>query len=89
LIAVGEVALKGDVIPLTHLSWIQVVDHCQGVKLVETGSYVAIFDVRQTTQVNNEFRTPALAGQFIAGPLHISIGQAETFAGPAQPRAGL
>src|SRR5579864_4649268 len=82
-------ALKGDIVPLTNLFWIQVVDRRQSVKLVETGSYVAIFDVRQAAQVNNKFRTPALAGQFITRSLHISIGQAETFAGPAQPGARL
>ena len=86
---VGKMALKGDFIPLTNLLGIQVVDHRQGIKLVETGSYVSIFDVRQTAQVNNEIRAPALARQFITCSLHIPVGQTETFAGPAQPRARL
>src|ERR1700674_714871 len=86
---VGKMALKRDLIPLTNLSWIQMVNHRQGIELIEAGSYVSIFDIRQAAQVNNEIGAPALAGQFITRSLHISIGQAETFAGSAQPRARL
>src|ERR1700687_2481256 len=87
--AVREMALERDLIPLTNLFRIQVVDHRQSIKLVETGSYITIFDVRQTAQVNNEVGAPSLARQFITCSLHVSIGQAEAFAGPAKPRAGL
>lgn len=88
-ITVGKMALKRDVVPLGDLFWIQVVDHRKGVKLVETGSYITIFNVRETAQVNNEIGTAALASQFVTRSLHIAIGQSEAFAGPAQPRARL
>jgi hypothetical protein len=86
---VGKVALEGDVVPLANLFWIQVIDHGQGVKLVETGSYISIFDVCQPAQMDDKIGTPALARQFITRSLHIPIGQPEAFAGPAKPRARL
>src|ERR1700722_10134703 len=39
--------------------------------------------------MDNEIRSPALACQFVAGPLHIPIGQTEALSGSPQPRAGL
>jgi len=89
LAPVGKMALKRNLIPLTNFFWIQVVNHGKCVKLVETWSYVSIFDVRQTAQVNNEIGTAALAGQFIARSFHISIRQTKAFAGPAKPCARL
>ena len=86
---IGKMALKRDFVPFTNLFGIKVVDHSKGIKLVETGSNVSIFDIRQPTQVNDEIGAPPLARQFITRPLDISIGQAETFAGPAQPCARL
>jgi len=86
---VGKVSLKGNLIPLANLFRIQVIDHRQSIKLVETGSYIPIFDVRQAAQMDDKIGTPTLACQFIARSLHIAIRQAETFAGPAKPGARL
>src|SRR5579862_5750887 len=82
-------AFERNLIPLAHLFWIQVIDHGKSIKLVDAWSYISILNVRQTAQVNNEIGAPTLARQFIAGTLHVSICQTETFAGPAQPGAGL
>src|ERR1700690_420252 len=89
LTSVGKMALERDLIPLAYFFRIQVIDHRQCVKLVETGSYIPIFNVRQAEQGDDEVGAPALARQFITGSLHIPVGQAETFAGPARTRARL
>jgi hypothetical protein len=71
--SVGEVSLKGNLIPLANLFRVQVIDHRQSIKLVETGSYIPIFDIRQAAQMDDKIGTPALARQFITRTLHIPI----------------
>jgi hypothetical protein len=41
-------ALKRYVIPLADLFGIQMIDDGQGIKLVQAGSYLSIFNIRQT-----------------------------------------
>jgi hypothetical protein len=59
------------------------IDNREGIKLVETGGYIAILNVRKTTQVNDEIGAALLACQFVACSLHVSVGQAKAFARPA------
>src|ERR1700722_100272 len=81
--------LKRDLVPFANLFGVQMVDYRQGIKLVETRSYVSILNVRQATEVNDKIGTAPLAGQFVTGSLHISICQAKAFTGSTQPGARL
>jgi len=63
---------------------VQMIDHSQGVKFVDAGCNLTIFNVRQAAQVDDEVGTAPLAGQLIAGSLHVPEGQPEAFPRPAQ-----
>src|SRR5579863_2509123 len=76
-------------IPATDFLRIQVIDDSQGIKLVKAWGYVAILNIGQATEMNNKVGPSALAGQFVASPLDVSVGQAQTLARSAQPGARL
>jgi hypothetical protein len=82
-------ALKGNFIPPANFFRIQMINHGEGVQLVETWSYVAILDIRQTAKMNDEVGTTTLTCQFVTCPFDISVGQTEALPRPAQPRARL
>jgi hypothetical protein len=67
-------------VPIAHFEKIQVIDRAEAVKFIEVWGHAAVFDFRQATEVKNKIWTPTPQGQFVAGALHISIGESEPFA---------
>jgi hypothetical protein len=59
--AVGKMAFERHAIPLANFFGVQMKNDRQSIKLVEAGSYIPVFDVGKSAQVNNEIGTPAPA----------------------------
>ncbi len=86
--AIGKMTFEGNIVPLAHFFRIQVKNDRQGVKFVETWSYIAIFDIGEAAQMNNKIRSPTLASQLVTGSFDVPVGQAKAFASIAKSRAG-
>jgi hypothetical protein len=80
-------AFERHIIPLAYFFRVQVKDDSKGVKLVEAGRDVPIFDVGKTAQVNYKIGTSTLASQFITRPFNVPVGQTEAFASVPKTRA--
>jgi len=65
--------LKGHLIPGKQIQRTQVISHCQRVELMQAWYYLMVFDVRQSADVQNEFRSPAAGRKFVADAFHIPI----------------
>ena len=76
----------GHIVPIEDLQRVQPVDGRQGVQFVQTRHNSPIFNVCQPADVHNEIRTPPARGQFVTGPLHITISQSESLAGLPQTK---
>jgi peroxiredoxin family protein len=74
------VLVKRDVVPLANFENIKVVKRAQCVKLVQCRRDVRVFDIRQAADMNDEFRTPVLACEFVAGLFDISVRESKTLA---------
>ncbi|OLC99490.1 MAG: hypothetical protein DMG35_11330 [Acidobacteria bacterium] len=68
-----EALLDGDVEPAKNFQWIQPVNGCEGVQLVQARHNSPVFDVCQPANVEDKIGTATAGCQFIAGPFHISI----------------
>src|SRR5215469_2666484 len=87
--AIVEALLNRGVVPAKDLERIQVVNRCERVDLVQPWHDTAILNVRQPADVQNEIRAPAVRGQFVASSLHVSVSQAQFFAGLPQTKPWL
>jgi hypothetical protein len=65
--------LQGYFVPAGDLQRVKVINDCQGIELVQAGYNIAIFNVRQSADVQNEIRPAALGGDFKAGRFHIPV----------------
>jgi len=65
------------------------VDDCKGIQLVETGYNSAVFYVRQPADVEDKIWAPSDRCEFIAGALHVSVGQTQLFTGVPQTKTWL
>jgi len=66
--------------PGEQLQWIQVVDNGEGVYFVQTRHHIAVFDVRQPADMNDEVLTASAKRKFIACRFHITVGQTKSLA---------
>jgi hypothetical protein len=62
--AIREAVFDGNVVPAKDVQGIQVVDHRKRVKLVETRSDAAIFNIRQPADMKNQLGTAAARCKF-------------------------
>src|SRR5690242_4012631 len=86
--AIGKMPFERHIVPLAYFLRIQMKNDRQGVKFVETWSYIAIFDVGEAAQMDNKIRPPTLTSQLVTGFFHVPVSQTKTFASIAKSRAG-
>src|SRR5713101_1632379 len=78
--SVREVEREGNFVPLADLQGIEVVDDGQRAELVEAGGDVAVFDIRQAADADDELGAAAQGGEIIAGSFDVAIRQAQSLA---------
>src|SRR4029077_11596712 len=79
--------LERGLIPSRNFQGAEVVNCREGIQLVQAGHYIAIFDVRQAADVQNEIRPAALGCQLITGLFYLPISESERFPGLAQTQS--
>ena len=72
-----------------ELPGIEVVYRGQRVHLVEAGSNVAILDVGEPAQMNDELRLTSLRGQVVARSFHVAIRQTQSLARLSEVRPSI
>ena len=72
--AVVEALFEGNVIPAQDVLRTQMIDGRERIQFVQAWDNSPVFNLRQTADVQNEFRAPPARRQLIASPFYLSIG---------------
>ena len=83
-----ETLLNGDVVPAKEVQRIQPVEGRQRVQFVQTRHNSPVLNIGQPANMDNEVETSPARRQFVAGALHITIGESESLAGLPQTKTG-
>lgn len=79
--ALVEGLAKWGFVPTGDFHGVEMENGRQGVEFVQARNDTAVFDVRQTTDVQDEVRAAATHSDLVTGFLDITVGEAESFAG--------
>ena len=86
--SIMETLLDRDVVPAKEVHRVQPVEGRQRVQFVQTRHNSPVLNIGQPANMNYEVGTSPTRRQFVAGALHITIGESESLADLPQTKTG-